>query len=113
MSGLLIERPGNPILKPVQVVPASLELDQPKPTEGTWQPYVSDDDIYDYRYLSTSSGKGTTFDMFGLALPTHKARDVGAEIGLPSDYIKEQIRSRTARRVKTKKFLKARTNVTF
>lgn len=113
MSRLLMERPGTPTLKPVQVIPASPKLDQPKLTKGVWRPYVSDNDIYDYGYLSTSPERGTTFDMFGLALPTRKVRDIGPEIGLPSNYIQKQIHSRTARRVKTKKFLKASINVTF
>lgn len=80
---------------------------------GPWIPYVPKDEIYDGGYMSTSPENGMTSDMFGLSLPTNKAREVAAKLGLPSDYIREQVRSRTPRRVKAKKFLKASINVTF
>ncbi len=107
----LIERPGTPSPKSVQLVAASWQpyLQRTCP----WIRYVPNDEMYDSGYMSTSPENGMTSDMFGLSLPTNKAREVAAKLGLPSDYIQEQVRSRTPRRVKTKKFLKASINVTF
>lgn len=62
---------------------------------------MPDDEMYDNGYISTSSENGVTSDMFGLSLPTNETREVAAKLGLPSDYIQEQVRSRTPRRVKT------------
>jgi hypothetical protein len=107
----LIERPGTPRPKSVQLVAASWQPYQQRTC--AWIRYVPNDEMYDSGYMSTSPENGMTSDMFGLSLPTNKAREVAAKLGLPSDYIQEQVRSRTPRRVKTKKFLKASINVTF
>ena len=94
-------------------IPVTEKLDLERVADGAWKPYVSDDDIYDIRDLSSSPEKGTTSDLFGLTMPTSKARELGAKIGLPTDYIHNQIHSKTPRRVSSKKYSKASGNVTF
>ena len=105
-SKSVLDRPRTPI-------PVPKEINQEEATDGAWKPYVSDDDIYDIGYLSSSPEKGVTSDLFGLSMPTSKARELGAKLGLPSDYIHNQIHSETPRRMNTKKFNKASRNVTF
>ena len=105
--------PRTPMLTLVPSIPVLGKLNQQKPTNGAWRRFVREDEKYDCKSRSTSPEKGRTSDMFGLSLPTKDARVLGTRLGLPPDYIQEQIRSKTAPRVRTKKFRKASTNVTF
>ena len=98
---------------PETPIPVPVELDKEEATDGAWKPYLSDDDIYDSRCLSSSPETGMTCDLFGLSLRTSKARELGMKIGLSSDYVHNQIHSNTSRRLKAKKLTKASMNVTF
>ena len=113
MPTSLTERSETPIPQSVHSIAASRKPDRQKPICSAWKEYVRGDEMYEREYLSTSPETGTTSDMFGLRLPTNKARELGARIGLPSDYIQEQIHSQTAVRMKKRKFIKASGHITF
>ncbi|KAI4132228.1 MAG: hypothetical protein LQ347_002647, partial [Umbilicaria vellea] len=70
------------------------------------------DEFYDPSRLSVSPEKGTSVDLFGLPIPTKRARELAKTMNLPPDFADARIRSRTPRRVKSQKLEKAVSNVT-
>ena len=112
LSETLIADVIRPILAPRKV-------NQPKlpkrrmPTYGIWREFVPSENVWDDKDLSSSPEKGTTTEMFGLPLPTQKAREIAVRIGLAPDHINDQIHSHTKSRVKSKKRIKSSINFTF
>lgn len=103
----------------VRPILAPRKVNQPKlpkrrmPMYGIWREFVPSENVWDDKDLSSSPEKGTTMEMFGLPLPTQKAREIGVRIGLAPDRINDQIHSHTKSRVKSKKRIKSSINFTF
>ena len=69
-------------------------------------------EYYNLSKMSTSPEDCTTEDLFGLDMPTEKARNIGHKLELPPDFVQEMIRSKTLNRVNLKKTVKANSTVT-
>ena len=65
----------------------------------------------DYDMLSPSPEEGVSADLWGLEMPTQKARKLGLDIGLPNDYVYRRIRSDTPQRTTSRKLRKSSFNV--
>ena len=61
----------------------------------------------DYDVLSISPEEGFSADLWGLKMPTQKARKLGLDIGLPNDYVYRRIRSDTPQRTTSRKLRKS------
>ena len=70
------------------------------------------DDDYQSENLSVSPEQGNTNDLWGITMPTREARQLGAKIGLPGDFVNKRIRSVTPRRADERKFKKETLNTT-
>ena len=57
----------------------------------------------DYDVLSSSPEHGLSTDLWGLELPTAKAKKLALDIGLPTDYVNRRIRSLTPVRITSTK----------
>lgn len=61
----------------------------------------------DYDVLSSPPEEGFSADLWGLKMPTQKARRLGLDIGLPKDYVDRRIRSDTPQRTTSRRLRKS------